>query len=59
MALSWMLDAVNSLAKLFKLLEKDDANRNLLMSYYVEIVPGIRSDKSLINMDYSLSYCHD
>lgn len=54
-----MLDALKSLAELFKLLEKDDANRYLLMSYYVETLPSIGSDKSLINMDYSLSYCHD
>lgn len=44
--------------KLFKLLENDDANRNLLMSYDVETVPSIGSDDSLINAGYSFSYCH-
>lgn len=53
------LDALNSLAKLFKLLEKDETKRNFLVSYYVEKVLSTGSDKSLINTGYSLSYYHE
>lgn len=53
------LYALKSLAKLFKLLEKDDANRNFLVSFYIEKVLSTGSDKSLINTGYSFSYYHE
>lgn len=50
------LGALNSVAELFKLLEKDDSNRNFLVSCFAEKVLSTESDKSLINAGYSVSY---
>lgn len=50
------LDALNSLAELFKLLEKDGTSKNFLVSCYAEKVLSPESDKNLINTGYSFAY---